>query len=131
MLFLFAAIGIHTPVWLIAILAFTYGNFTSIQYTSMNTLAYADLTEPETSNGSSIASTMQQLSISFGVATAGLATALFVPNRATATPPQMIHGVHKALVALGILTIFSTIVFRSLKAGDASNVSSGKEVHAG
>jgi EmrB/QacA subfamily drug resistance transporter len=131
LLFLFATIGISTPIWLIAILAFTYGNFTSIQYTSMNTLAYADLTEPETSNGSSIASTMQQLSISFGVATAGLATALFVPNRATATPPEMIHGVHKALVALGILTIISTIVFRSLKAADASNVSSGKEVHAG
>ena len=39
--------------------AFAYGIFTSMQYTSMNTLAYADLTEPQTSNGSSIASTMQ------------------------------------------------------------------------
>jgi len=129
LLFLFATVGPRTPVWLIAIQAFTYGIFTSIQYTSMNTLAYADLTDAQTSNGSSIASTMQQLSISFGVATAGLATALFVPNRATATSPEMVHGVHRALVALGIVTIISTIVFRSLRAGDGSNVSSEKIVH--
>ena len=56
-------------------------------------------------------STMQQLSISFGVAAAGLATALFVPNRSSASPPQMILGVHRALVSLAILTIFSTLVF--------------------
>src|SRR5271168_4119241 len=68
LLFLFATIGLRTPVWVIVLQAFTYGVFTSLQYTSMNTLAYADLTEPQTSNGSSIASTMQQLSMSFGVA---------------------------------------------------------------
>ena len=72
LLFLFATIGVRTPVWLIVLQAFAYGIFTSMQYTSMNTLAYADLTEPQTSNGSSIASTMQQLSVTFGVATAGL-----------------------------------------------------------
>jgi len=109
--------------------AFPYGIFTSIQYTSMNTPAYADLTDAQTSNGSSIASTMQQLSISIGVATAGLATALFVPNRATTTSPEMVHGVHRALMALGIVTIVSTFVFRSLKAGEGSNVSSEKIVH--
>ena len=45
-----------------------YGFFTSLQYTSMNTLVYADITEEQTSSASSIASTMQQMSISFGVA---------------------------------------------------------------
>src|SRR5262249_1410743 len=63
------------------------------------------------------------------VATAGLATALFVPNRETAQPLEMIHGVHRALIFLGILTIFSTIVFRSLKPGDGSKVSSEKVLH--
>jgi EmrB/QacA subfamily drug resistance transporter len=129
LLFLFAEVGAHTPVWAIALLALIYGGFASIQYTSMNTLAYADLTESETSNGSSIASTMQQLSMSFGVATAGLATALFVPNRAAATPPQMIHGVHQALLSLGLLTILSSLLFRSLRPEDGSNVSSAKVIH--
>ena len=131
LLFLFATIGVRTPVWLIVLQAFAYGIFTSMQYTSMNTLAYADLTEPQTSNGSSIASTMQQLSVSFGVATAGLTTALFVPNPSTANSTEMIHGLHKALLLLGLLTILSTSVFRSLKFSDGSNVSSQKLVHHG
>jgi len=46
----------------------------------MNTLVYADITEKDTSSASYVASTMQQMSISFGVATAGLATAFFVPS---------------------------------------------------
>jgi len=129
LLFLFATIGVRTPVWLIVLQAFAYGIFTSMQYTSMNTLAYADLTEPQTSNGSSIASTMQQLSVTFGVATAGLTTALFVPHPSTAT--EMVHGLHKALLLLGLLTILSTSVFRSLKSSDGSNVSSQKLVHHG
>ncbi|MGB6961949.1 MAG: DHA2 family efflux MFS transporter permease subunit, partial [Candidatus Acidiferrum sp.] len=62
LLLLFATIGPHTPVWAIVLLAFWYGAFTSLQYTSMNTLVYADITEEETSNASSIASTMQQMS---------------------------------------------------------------------
>ena len=76
LIWLFATIGVGTPVWLIVIQAFCYGFFSSLQYTSMNTLVYADVTEQQTSSASSIASTMQQMSISFGVATASLLTAL-------------------------------------------------------
>lgn len=129
LLFLFATIGVHTPVWVIALQAFCYGAFTSLQYTSMNTLVYADLTEAQTSNGSSIASTMQQLSISFGVAAAGLATALFIPTQLHSNPSAMIHGVHKALVFLGLMTILSTTVFAGLKAGDGEKVSQQKAFH--
>jgi len=89
--------GLRTPVWVIVLLAFFYGAFTSLQYTSMNTLVYADITEEETSSASSIASTMQQMSISFGVASAGLATALFIPSRADSNPPQMIRGLRGLL----------------------------------
>ena len=71
---LFATIGASTPVWLIVTQAFTFGFFTSLQYTSMNTLVYADVTEEQASSASTIASTMQQMAISFGVATASLAT---------------------------------------------------------
>jgi MFS family permease len=130
LLFLFATIGLHTPVWLIVVQAFCYGTFSSLQYTSMNTLTYADVTEEQTSNASSIASTVQQMSISFGVATAGLATAFFVPA-VHSNQIEMIHGVHEALVVLGGFTILSTIVFSSLKSGDGSSVSQHKEVHGG
>jgi EmrB/QacA subfamily drug resistance transporter len=129
LLLLFATIGQHTPVWVIVIQAFCYGAFTSLQYTSMNTLVYADVGEADTSSASSIASTMQQMSISFGVASAGLATAYFVP-RVHSNPAEMIHGVHKALFVLGVFTILSTIIFRKLKSGDGQTVSQHKVVHA-
>ena len=43
MMLVFSTIGQGTPAWLIALQAFVYGFFTSTQYTSMNTLAYADV----------------------------------------------------------------------------------------
>jgi EmrB/QacA subfamily drug resistance transporter len=129
LLLLFATIGLHTPVWVIVLQAFCYGAFTSLQYTSMNTLVYADVTEEETSSASSIASTMQQMAISFGVATAGLATAFFVP-RVRSNPAEMIHGVHQALLVLGVFTVLSTVIFSKLKGDDGQNVSQQKIVNA-
>jgi MFS family permease len=129
---LFATIGVGTPVWLILLQAFVYGFFTSLQYTSMNTLAYADVTEEQTSAASTIASTMQQMSISFGVAAASLATALFIPDRFHSSAPEMIHGIHQAFLVLGGLTVLSAIVFRELKNNDGDVVSRHKVVqHAG
>ena len=130
LLMVFATIGLRTPVWAIVLQAFFYGAFTSLQYTSMNTLVFADITDKDTSSASSIASTMQQMSISFGVAAAGLTTAFFIPA-SHSNPSQMIHGIHKALVALGIMTILSTVVFRSLKSGDGDDVSQHKVIHEG
>jgi EmrB/QacA subfamily drug resistance transporter len=131
LLALFATIGLRTPVWVIVLLAFCYGGFSSMQYTSLNTLVYADVSDEDASNASSIASTMQQLSISFGVASAGLATALFIPDRFRSSPPEMIHGTHLAFFVMGGLTILSTIVFRGLRPGDGARVSQHKVLHPG
>ena len=123
MIFGFSTIGVGTPVWLIVIQLFSYGFFTSLQYTSMNTLVYAEIDEEEASAASSIASTMQQMSMSFGVASASLAAALFVPERLQSSPVEMIHGIHLAFFVLGGLTVLSTIIFSGLKSGDGDNVS--------
>jgi EmrB/QacA subfamily drug resistance transporter len=127
---LFATIGKGTPVWLIVGEVFCYGFFTSLQYTSMNTLVYADVTEEQSSSASSIASTTQQMSISFGVASASLVTAFFLPDRFRANPLQFIHGIHRAFFVLGAMTVLSTIVFRELKKGDGDAVSQRKVVQA-
>jgi hypothetical protein len=97
----------------------------------MNTLVYADISEGQTSNASSIASTMQQMAISFGVAAAGLTTAFFVPSSAYSNAAEMITGIHKALYVLGALTLVSTVVFAGLKRGDGKTVSQGKTIHPG
>ncbi len=132
LIMLFATIGAGTLVWLIVAQAFAYGFFTSLQFTSMNTLAYADVTGEQTSSASTIASTMQQMSVSFGVATASLVTALFVPDRLHTTEPEMIQGIHKAFLVLGGLTVLSAVVFRELKSNDGDAVSQHAVVqHAG
>jgi hypothetical protein len=110
-------------------IAFFYGACTSLQYTTMNTLVYADIEEEDASSASSIASTMQQMSISFGVAFAGLATAFFVPGKAYSDSALMIAGIHKALLCLGALTMVSTVVFTGLKRGDGDSVSEHRIMH--
>jgi hypothetical protein len=66
------------------------------------------------------------LAVSFGIATASLAAALFIPDRLRATEGQMIHGIHLALLCLATLTIVSTIVFARLRAQDGASVSQHK-----
>jgi len=128
MILLFATIGASTPAWLIVAQAFCFGLFTSMQYTSMNTLVYADVSAAQSSSASTIASTAQQLSISFGVASASLVTALFIPDRFSTAPAQLIHGIHLAFVVLGAMTIVSVAVFGKLRGDDGSAVSQYKAV---
>ncbi len=122
----FAWVGASTPIWVICLQAMGFGFLSSLQFTSMNTLVYADVSETDTSMASTIASTFQQMSVSFGVAAASLTTALFVPDRFHSNPPQMIHGIHLAFVSLAALTVLSSVVFRGLRAEDGDNVSRHK-----
>jgi len=131
LLMLFATIAPGTPIWLIVAQAFVYGALTSTQYTSMNTLVYADIPEGGASNASSIASTLQQLSISFGVAAAGLTTTFFLPGSAHSYAGAIIPGLHKAFLALGAFTILSTLVFARLKSDDGAAETRQKDIHLG
>jgi len=89
----------------------------------MNTLVYADVVETDASMASTMSSTMQQMSLSFGVATASLVTAIFIPDRFHSDASQLIHGIHLAFFALGGLTILSSLVFADLRRNDGANVS--------
>jgi predicted MFS family arabinose efflux permease len=125
---LFATIGRGTPVWLIVAEVFCYGFFTSLQYTSMGTLAFADVDEHDASSASSIASTVQQMAVSFGVACASLVTAFFIPDPHGSNPVQFIQGVHRGFLVLGAMTLVSTLVFVQLKRGDGDAVSGSADL---
>jgi EmrB/QacA subfamily drug resistance transporter len=120
---LFATIGPQTSVAVIASQAVAFGFLSSLQFTSMNTLVYADVKESDSSMASTIASTMQQMSMSFGVAAASLTTAIFIPDRFRSSEPQMVHGIHMAFLVLGGLTLLSSAVFGALRAEDGDSVS--------
>jgi MFS family permease len=128
---LFATIGAGTPVAQIVVLALLFGGIASLQYTSMGTLAFAEVAAPDASMASTIASTMQQMSLSFGVAAASLATAIFIPDRFRSHPHELLYGIHLALLVLGAMTVLSAIVFRELNPGDGDNVSQHGEVARG
>lgn len=124
---MFTWIGPATPYWLIVVLGVCYGFVSSTQYTSMNSLVYADVGPHDSSAASSIASTFQQLAVSFGIATASLLTALFLPDRFHSTSAEIVKGIRAAFLAMGGLTIATTVVFAGLRGSDGAAVSSHME----
>jgi EmrB/QacA subfamily drug resistance transporter len=129
MMMSFATVGVHTSIWQIVVQAALLGFFTSMQYSSMNTLVYADVSGSQTSGASSIAATGQQLAISFGVAGAALIAAIFVPPQLHSHPDAIVHGVQQAFLALGILTMVSSVVFLELRADDGAGMSKHDAAH--
>lgn len=123
MLALFATVTAHTPLWMLVSMVFGLGFMQSTLFTSLNTLSIADLDDAQASNGSTILSTVQQLSLSFGIAAASLVTALFVPDRFHANAAEMIQGIHHAFLVLGAWMIVATLAFVRLRNSDGAAVS--------
>jgi EmrB/QacA subfamily drug resistance transporter len=123
---LFMTIDVGIPVSLIVLMAFVLGFVSSMQYTSMNTLVFADLSDADASAGSSISSTVQQMSMSFGVAVASLLAALFLGGEHRPGPQAMISGIHWTFLTLGLMTIATSFIFAQLRPGDGSSMSQYK-----
>ena len=120
---LFSLIGPGTPIWCILLLSFTQGFFSALQFTSMNTLVYADITDRDASMANSIASTAQMMSLSFGVAFASLLAGWFIGQAPQSASPVFIGALHHSYLALGTVTILSSLVFWRLEPNDGNNVS--------
>lgn len=129
MIMSFFTVDAETPLWRIVAQSLVLGFFTSMQYTAMNTLVYADVEGHQTSGASTIYTTAQQLAISFGVAGAALIAEYFVPSGTASSgavqAAAVIHGVQQAFLALGVLTIVSAVVFLELRTDDAADVARG------
>jgi EmrB/QacA subfamily drug resistance transporter len=120
---LFSLVGPGTPVWLILGFSFLQGSFSALQFTSMNSLAYADTADAQASDATTIASTAQQMSISFGVACASLVTAWFLAGTGAGSGAGLITALHHAFLVLGGLTLLSALTFCSLRSADGNNLS--------
>jgi EmrB/QacA subfamily drug resistance transporter len=101
-----------TPVWVMLVLLLVGGFFRSLQFTSINTLAYADIEQARVSRATSLVSVMQQLAISTGVALGALAVELTLQFRAqhdlTAAdfPP--------AFIGVSVISAASILIFARL-----------------
>jgi EmrB/QacA subfamily drug resistance transporter len=107
-----------TPHWQMLIYLLLYGVVRAIQFTNVQALAYADLTPDIMSRGTSMASVVQQLSNSFGVATAATVLAFVVGESVTITPSDF----HMAFIVVGLFPIISVLGFMRLKPNDGAEL---------
>lgn len=113
----FATITMATLTSTIALQTFSYGFILSLQYSAMNSLAYADLSAGDLSAANSIMSTIQQLAQSLGVAVSALCIRYFSTELTLST-----HIIHYTFLAMGLLTLFSSIIFLQLKKDDGQQL---------
>jgi MFS family permease len=122
-IFVFSLIGPGTPIWCILLLSFAQGFFSALQFTSMNSLVYADINDRDASMANSIASTAQMMALSFGVAFASLLAGWFIGQTPQTDTVKFISALHHSYLALGAVTILSSVMFWRLRANDGNNVS--------
>jgi EmrB/QacA subfamily drug resistance transporter len=113
---LFFLVTQNTSLYLIGGFTFLFGFMTSLQYGAMNSLAYAEVPAESFSAATSIMGILQQLAQSFGVAIC----ALFVRHFSNAVPHAglTIAVFQDTFLAVGALTLLSTVVFLCLKRED-------------
>ena len=105
-------------VWLLILPLFLLGMAMSTQFTAMNTITLADLTDENASSGNSVLAVTQQLSISLGVAVSAAVLRFYEGFESANTIEQF----HYTFITMGIITLISASVFLLLKAKDGRNL---------
>jgi hypothetical protein len=113
-----------TPYAAVAGVLLVGGFFRSLQFTSANSLAFADLDQRQMSQATSITSVAQQLALSTGVAVAALA--LDAARYARGDITLVAADFAPAFVFVGILSMCSVLFFLHL-ANDAGSALTAKK----
>lgn len=116
-----AQFALQTPamaVWMLVLPLFILGMAMSTQFTSMNTITLADLTDENASSGNSVLAVTQQLSISLGVAISAAVLRFYEGFDSLNTVEQF----HYTFITMGAITLLSALVFILLKAKDGINL---------
>lgn len=105
-------------LWLLVLPLFFLGMAMSTQFTAMNTITLADLSEEHASSGNSVLAVTQQLSISFGVAVSAAVLLAFKGNENLNTVEQF----HYTFLVMGGVTLLSSLVFLVLRPKDGRHL---------
>lgn len=97
---------------------FVLGMAMSTQFTAMNTITLADLTDDNASSGNSLLAVTQQLSISLGVAISAAVLRFYEGFDNASTVQQF----HYTFITMGVITIISALMFMLLRAKDGRNL---------
>ncbi len=124
----YALVEPGVPLLMIICLSSALGFFNSLQFSSMNSMAYSDIESSDSSMASTLASSLQQMSMSFGLACGSLVTAWFLAGRVQSDHIAVIQALHHTFLTLGGLTILSSLSFWALHDRDGESVS-GETAH--
>ena len=120
---LYSQITPATPIALIVLMGLSTGFFNSLQFSSMNSMAYADIETTDSSMASTIASSLQQMSMSFGLACGSLVTAWYLGDVPQTDQVAVTGALHHAFLTLAVMTILSSLSFWTLRPQDGESVS--------
>jgi MFS family permease len=104
--------------WLLLPYLLAYGFVRSVQFTTITALAYADLTVPIMSKATSMASVLQQLCNSFGVAIGAAVLTLTVGSNTVITAKDF----QPVFLVIGLFPIIAAFGFLRLKASDGAQL---------
>ncbi|MBS0433198.1 MAG: DHA2 family efflux MFS transporter permease subunit [Proteobacteria bacterium] len=110
----FAVLPSHAPAWVAAVLVFVYGLVMSLQYTSMNTLAFVDLPPERAADASSLTSAVQYLAMTFGISLASLLMASFLGGNHH-DPTAYVHAFHRSVLCMAALPFLAAWIFARLR----------------
>jgi EmrB/QacA subfamily drug resistance transporter len=113
----FAWIQTDSSIYHIACLTFIYGFLIALQYTAMNSLAYANIDPHDISAATSIMSTIQQIAQSFGVAITAIILQANAYNLSTSSFFNL-QIFHRTFFIMGICTGLSTLILTKMHAED-------------
>ncbi len=125
---MYSLVHIGTPLYLIVMISLCLGFFNSLQFSSMNSIAYADIDSADSSMASTIASSLQQLSMSFGLAFGSLITGWYIGDMPQTDRLVLGNALHHAFLTLAGLTVLSSLTFWSLRKEDGESISRGAAV---
>lgn len=107
-----AAFTPTTPAWVMIAVLLVGGFFRSLQFTGVNTLAYADIPPERMSSASSFSAMAQQLGITLGVGVAAVSLNLSMSARGGAH--LVVGDVVVGFIVIGMACMLSVISFRRL-----------------
>ncbi len=122
---MYAFVGSGTPVLAVLAISLFQGFFSSLQFSSINSIAYADVPAKDASMASTMASSMQQLSVSFGLACGSMITAWYLGDMPQSNRVMLTQALHHAFLTLAALTILSSASYWTLRRRDGESMSHG------
>lgn len=115
-----------TPFVLIFVGLFVGGFFRSLQYTALNSIAFADVSAPRMSAATSFSSMMQQISNGMGVAFAAVVLNLVLVLHGGSRRDIPASAIRITIILMAIVTVASCFYFVQLKPDAAVEVSGHK-----